>query len=436
MRRIWTIAKREYYANVRTKAFIISLVLMPVLMGGGAAAQKFLEGRVDLETKRLVVFDRTGKVVEALVEAAAERNKTEITDSKTGRQVESRFEVEVGPAGELSDEQRVDLSERIRKRQLFAFAEIGLDVMVDPTGQSAGAKVTFHAEGVGSRDMNRWFSRVLNQAVQTQRLRAEGMDPALVRKATMPLKIEDLGLYARTKAGDIRKADEAGRKAAMLVPVAVMMLMFMSLMISQTMMQNTLEEKQQRIAEVLLGSASPFELMGGKLLGNVGVSVTMVAVYLAGGTWLLRHLGYSDLLRNELVGWFLVYQVLGVLIFGSIFVAIGALCNELKEAQNYLMPVMLLIVMPMMVWFKVLEEPMSRFAVGMSLFPPCTPMLMLLRMSATSAVPLWQPLAGIVGTLLMTILCVWAGGRIFRVGLLMQGKPPKLIDLVRYAIRG
>jgi ABC-2 type transport system permease protein len=436
MRRIGTIAKREYYANVRTKAFIISMVLMPIMMGGGVIAQRILKGRVDLEEKRLLVFDRTSKLVDDIMESAAARNAKDMTDPKTGRQIEAKFTVEVGAGGELSDEQRLALSERIRRRELFAFAEIGPQVISDPTGQSANAKINFYAEGVGSRDMNRWFTRAVNQAIQARRLEEARLDADLVRRATMPCKVEDLGLYARTKAGEIRKADEAGRRAAMMVPIAVMMLMFMAIMMSQTMMQNTLEEKQQRIAEVLLGSATPFELMAGKLLGNVGVSITMVGVYLAGGTWLLHYLGYGDLLRNELVGWFLVYQVLGVLIFGSIFVAIGAMCNELKEAQNYLMPVILLIVMPMMVWFKVLEEPMSRFAVALSLFPPCTPMLMLLRMSATSAVPLWQPLAGIAGTLLMTALCVWAGGRIFRVGLLMQGKPPKLSDLVRFALRG
>jgi ABC-2 type transport system permease protein len=436
MRKTLIIARREYLTNVRTKAFIISLVMMPVFMGGGIVAQRLLEGRVNKETQRLVVADETGKLLPALLNAAEERNKKEIIDPVTGRQVAPTLIVEAAGSNVLDDDARVDFSEQIRNRRIFAFAEIRNGVFDAPAAKPTDAPVKFHSESVVTNDLNRWFNRVINQKVHVERLRAEGLDPKIVDRATAPVRVDVLGLYAKSKSGEIKRADESSRKAAIFVPMGVMMLMFMSLIMSQTMLQNTLEEKQQKIAEVLLGSARPFELMMGKLIGNIGVSLTTVALYLAGGFWMLNHMGYGHLLRNELVAWFLIYQIMGLMIFGSIFVAIGASCNELKEAQNYLMPVMLLIVLPMMVWFKVLEEPMSQFSIWLSLFPPCTPMLMLLRMSVTQAIPLWQPIAGIVGTLAMSIVCVWLGGRIFRVGLLMQGKPPKLRELVRYAIRG
>jgi ABC-type Na+ efflux pump permease subunit len=94
-----------------------------------------------------------------------------------------------------------------------------------------------------------------------------------------------------------------------------------------------------------------------------------VAVYLLGGLTLLNHFGQSELLRSEVVGWFLAYQVLGVVMFGSIFVAVGAACNEIKDAQSYLLPVILVLVFPVMIWFRLVEEPMSRFATILSLVP-------------------------------------------------------------------
>ena len=90
----------------------------------------------------------------------------------------------------------------------------------------------------------------------------------------------------------------------------------------------------------------------------------------------------------------------------------------------------------MFVYFFVVKEPLSRFATWMSLFPTFTPFLMLLRQTTPAGIPAWQPCVGLLGVLLFTILFVWAGGRIFRVGILMQGQPPKLANILRWAIRG
>jgi ABC-2 type transport system permease protein len=89
-----------------------------------------------------------------------------------------------------------------------------------------------------------------------------------------------------------------------------------------------------------------------------------------------------------------------------------------------------------MVWWKVMEEPTSGFATALSFVPPWTPLLMPLRLAATEAIPWWHPLAGMAGALTMAVLAVWAGGRVFRVGLLMQGKPPRMRELLRWIWRG
>lgn len=454
MRKIWVIAGREYLASVRTKAFLISLILMPILFGGGAIAHMLLEGRVDLEDKRLVVIDGTGRLLAALEREAAERNAKDIRDPRNGRQLDSKILVEAGPPPPLDDQQRLALSDRIRRRQIHAFVEIDAAVLTAtnqprrleldapleggglPGRPPAPEHVRFYSESAGSRVLNRWFVRTLTAAVQSLRLRDAGLDEALVARATAPVEVDAMGLYSRTPAGQIKSGDRSSRVTAFVLPIAIMMLMFLSLMVSQTMMHSTLEEKQQKIAEVLLGSARPFELMLGKLLGNTGVSLTTVGIYLIGGLGLLHRYGQADLLRNDVVVWFLIYQALGVVMFGSIFVAVGAAVNDIKEAQNLILPVMLVLVMPMMIWFRLVEEPMSRFSTGMSLFPLWTPLLMPMRLAATAAVPLWQPAVGALLTLAAVLACSWAAGRIFRIGILMQGKPPRVGELVRWVLRG
>ncbi len=109
------------------------------------------------------------------------------------------------------------------------------------------------------------------------------------------------------------------------------MLMFMLILLGSTpLMQGVVEEKMQRIAEVLLGSVSPFELMAGKLLGLVGVSVTLAAIYLSGAYWAVNHYGYAELIAVDVMAWFLVYLVLGVLMYGSLFITVGAACTDLR----------------------------------------------------------------------------------------------------------
>jgi ABC-type Na+ efflux pump permease subunit len=176
--------------------------------------------------------------------------------------------------------------------------------------------------------------------------------------------------------------------------------------------------------------------MMGKLFGNVAASLTMATVYIIGAYGLARHYGVAHLIPAGIVGWFIVYQILAVLLYGSVFISVGAACTNLSETQSFMTPIMLAIMLPMFVWFNVLQNPMSSFSVWLSLIPPSTPILMVLRLSATTTVPLWQPLLGIIGVLVTMSLCVFAAGRIFRIGILSQGNAPKFTELMRWVATG
>jgi ABC-2 type transport system permease protein len=216
-----------------------------------------------------------------------------------------------------------------------------------------------------------------------------------------------------------------------------MMLMFMTIFLAaQPMLESVLEEKSQRIAEVLLGSVNSLQLMAGKLLGGLGGSLTVVATYAAGGLAVAWYFDALQLLPLRIVPWFLVYQILAVMMFGSLFLAVGAACNQLKEAQSMLMPIWLLMMCPLFVWIHVVRDPTGSFGTWLSFLPPATPLLMVLRLGASAAVPWWQPALGIPVMLAATWLCVFAAARVFRIGILAQGKTPKLGELLRWAVRG
>jgi ABC-type Na+ efflux pump permease subunit len=217
-----------------------------------------------------------------------------------------------------------------------------------------------------------------------------------------------------------------------------MMLMFMAIMVGATpLVQTVLEEKMAKISEVLLGSIPPFQLMLGKLLGTVGVSVTLVSFYLAGAFFALWYAGYSEYFPSvSLLIWVVLFQILAVLMYGSLFSAVGAAVSDMKEAQSTMLPVMIIAMSPMFIWIQVVQNPSSRFSLFVSLFPPATPMLMVIRQSVPPGVPTWQPVLGIVLVLLTTLICVFCAGRIFRVGVLIQGKGASYWQMLQWIVRG
>ncbi len=176
--------------------------------------------------------------------------------------------------------------------------------------------------------------------------------------------------------------------------------------------------------------------MMGKLIGIVGVSLTMSTIYLVGGYYAIYRAGYVEFFPTHLIWWFVVFQAMAVLLYGSVFCAVGAAVSDMKEGQNLMTPVMLVVVAPMFVWMNVLKEPLATSSVIMSLVPPATPMLMILRQAVPPGIPVWQPLLGVALVILTTVVCIFIAGRIFRVGILMQGKGAKVSEMVRWAIRG
>jgi ABC-type Na+ efflux pump permease subunit len=458
---------------------------MPIFMCGAIVVQIFLQDRVDTTEKTIVVLDGTGRMLAPLQALTQLRNGE--GEEGNGKKARRTVKIEAGPAGPVTDDMRLELSERIRRDEIFAFLEIDADALKpgnnsplmqllrkigtlnsaasappaekasttnspadNKTSESANAEIAdakpaadhnisvrLYTQNITYNEIGQWLMQSINQAAFALRLEDAGLNPAAVAAAACPVDYQELGPFTRSSGGEIRKGDQGSRGLSFFIPFALVMLMFMSIMIvCQPMLTSVIEEKQQRIAEVLLGSVSPFQLMMGKLAGNVGVALTIVAVYLLGGYFLAHYYGYTEMLPVRILAWFIAFEVLASLLFGAVFIGIGAACTEIKEAQSLMAPVMIVVVFPLMVWINVLQEPLSKFAMWISLFPPATPMLMMLRLAASPMVPLWQPILGIVLTLLMTLAFVFAAGRVFRIGLLVQGKAPKLGELAGWILRG
>lgn len=438
MRKILRIVRREYKASVRTKGFIIGIALAPVLMGGSLIAMMLLDDTVDTTDRTIAVLDHSGVVAEALVTAAEERNASSVFDPETGKKVKPAHHIEiVSPDTENPAAQRLALSNRVRSGELHAFLEIGPDVM-HPREKNEGAEIRYYSKNAAIDDSRGWIVFPINTILRTARLKEANVDLSTVTDVFDWVNVTGLGLVSTDeKTGAVKDARRASEGEAVGIPLIMTMLMFLMMMMGAIpQLQSVMEEKVQRIAEVMLGSAKPFEFMMGKVLSGLCVSLTAAAVYVIAGIIIVKIKGLGEYVPYDILPWFFAYVVLGIMMMGSILAALGSTCNNATEAQSVTFPAIIPMMIPMFLLGPVVEQPHSAFATGMSLFPVFTPFLMLLRQSTPSGVPAWQPWAGVTGMALFAFLAIWAGGRIFRVGILLQGQPPRLGNIVRWMIRG
>ncbi len=448
MYKIITIAMREYRAMVATKAFLISLIMMPVLMMGSLWAVELLKSAGSVEDRQISVLDPGKLYFDDLLAKAKERNdfvESQIKSGENNREEDGlpqmasgeilKFELyELDENQRISDDLRADLSELVRKGDLYAFIEMP---SMDGSGRQKAADIMFYGQDSSLSGTRSWLEQTLNEIIKVRRLQKANIDPNLVAAASQIVPVRAMGLLKRDSSGNVIPAREENEMLKIFLPFGAMMFMFMVIfMSSQPMLESVIEEKSQRIAEVLLGSASPFQLMMGKLIGTVGGSLTVFCIYLVGVLVLAQRVPFLNDVPAWLIPWFIIFQILGVLFYASIFMAVGASVSQLKEAQSMLMPVWMLMMSPMFVWLLILREPRGGLAVGMSMFPPATPTTMVMRLATGVPVPIWELVLGMVLLALATLVVVVLAGRIFRAGILWQGKTPKISEIIRWAISG
>jgi ABC-2 type transport system permease protein len=243
------------------------------------------------------------------------------------------------------------------------------------------------------------------------------------------IPIESRSLVSRDqKTGAVR----AGHKSSPVesaVPIVLMVLMVMMTMLgAASTLSVVAEDKIQRVFEMLLASVTPFELMAGKVLASVGVSLTSSLV--------MEGMAVAGVARLELLPWFFVYIICQVTMLSAMGAALGSACNTPRDAQQLTPLVILPIIAPLMLIAPLILEPNGVLTTAVSFFPPFTPAVMLMRQAMPGGVPWWQPWLGLVGVVVWAAGLTWAAARIFRVGLLLQGKTPKVGELLRWAVRG
>ena len=438
MNKIWILTKREFLTSVRTKSFIIGLLLAPILMGGGLIVVLISKNKVDVKDKRIAVLDHTGVISQKLIDYADARNLSSTMDPESGKKIRPSYLIENIVVDSLNiNRQKLDLSARVKDKQLHAFVEIGPDV-IHPVQGEGNFRIVYFSENSAIDDLRDWVSSAINQQLRAVRADELNIDADVSQELFFWIHTEGMGLVEMDEnTGAVADARASSLLDALAIPYILVMIMFMMVMMFTIPLLNAvMEEKTERIAEVLLGSITPFQFMMGKVLGSILVSIIGSSVYIIGGAVFATQAGYADSIPYNLLPWFFAFLISLIIMVGSIMASVGSACNNSKDAQSLSFPAMLPVLVPMFVMFPILKDPLSNFSTIISLIPPLTPMLMIVRQATPVSIPEWQPIVGLIGVVLFTLFSVWLGGRIFRTQILLQGKPPKFFSLVKMALKG
>jgi ABC-type Na+ efflux pump permease subunit len=266
----------------------------------------------------------------------------------------------------------------------------------------------------------------LRQTIVAARVRAAGLDRDWIESLTNVGRVRSTTV---TASGE----QETNEILNMLMPLGFMILLLTSVLIGgQYLMTTTIEEKSSRVVEVLLSAVSPMQLMTGKILGQMCVGLLIIGLYASMGILALVTFTLLGMLDPWLFGYLIIFFLIAYSVIGAFMAAIGAAVNEPREAQTFMMPVMLVVMLPWLLWMPILRDPNSTFATLASFVPPINPFVMMLRLTSTTPPPLWQVWLSIAIGLASIYGALWFAAKVFRVGLLLHGKPPSFATLIRW----
>lgn len=449
MKKIALVARREFLATVSTKGFIVGLLIFPAIIGlaaligpriinaqspqvRGDVAVIDSTGLVTSELRDALSYDtivarRTAGTRRALGQAAPELSG--VAADEAARQIALRVPrlrlVERPGTADLQQAKNWLLQGTPDERHLALIVVHGNAVARDDRGEF-GAYDLYVSRDIDDATESTVHESV-RQAMVGARLSAGKLDQQLV-EATMAVRRPNSVIVS--ESGE----QTAQRAFTRSLPLILGVLMFIGVMIGgQALMTSTIEEKSSRVVEVLLAAVSPFQLMAGKLLGQLAVGLLSLAVYLSLGLLALWSFAMFGLIDPMLVVYLLVFFLITYLIFGALMTAIGAAVNQMAEAQSLMGPVMILLLLPYMLSPMIGRAPNSTFSIVVSFIPPLNTFAMMSRLASDAPPPAWQVwltvLVGIGGA----AAAVWFAAKVFKIGLLMHGKPPNFATLVKWA---
>ena len=413
---VFKIARREFLARVRSRAFVLMTVFVPAFLGMYLLAVPLL-GRPSRMDLRLAVADAGTGLGAAVGERLRAIERPRITIAETSS-------VEAADASA-----RARFNAAIRDRTLDGY------LLLEPA-DAAPARVRYFAREGGNPALLRELRLAVQSAVIGRLLAGTGVDSADVRRAQQL----DLAVVAVSDRGE----REGGFGVAFASTMSLAMLLYMAVLINgQGMATAIVEEKSSRLIEVILGAVTAGEFMAGKILGVVGSGLTQLAIWMLVAIVALVQAApalalstavsgfdLSSVLNARLLFYFAVFFSLGYVLYSVLFAVVAVTCTSTEELGQSMLAAILPMVVALLVAISVISNPATTTTRVLSLIPFLTPLVMMARVNILMP-PLWEVWLGIALLAAASVASAWVAAKIFRYALLMTGKRPTLPELIR-----
>ena len=413
LRHIALITRREYLHRIRTKAFIITTLLTPALMSGFMFLPAFFMTQHVAQEKTIVIVSDDLGAAQSYASYLARKPEGQ---KDTGTQY--TVTIDSTPTGA----ERQKLNEKVNLKEIDGYLWLTRDAL--KTG-----KVQYWARSTSDLAEDEHMQDALTTLAIKQRLAASGANnvdvDALMRRVDL-------------QARQVGRTGVNPEEAYVTTFLAVLILYMTIIIHGVAVMRSVLEEKSSRVMEVLLSAVTPKELMAGKIIGVGAVGLTQIAI------WAVLSVGYALLgaaragvgagnlhLTAAMGGFFVLFYLLGFLLYSSLSAALGAMVNSEEEAQQLQFFVVMPIIVALMLMGVIMRAPSSTISVVLSMVPFFAPILMYLRVVLEQP-PAWQLILCTVIMIATIYLVLSLCARIYRVGILMYGKRPTLPEIMKW----
>ncbi len=464
--KISRVAGREFASTAITKGFIIGALVLPAVLAAIMPLVILLtmSAQPPADTGTIYVLDRSADVSETLVDRLAPdeveaRWKERFDDVKEF--AKNAIPMAEGQKDQI--DQQIDQASKTIRFPEFRVIPAGPDASIDELKAELQEQVASGAKSKG--DLETILAIIDIDADSTRKVNDEEgyggfqvfLRPKLndetvseikdgVRWSIRQRRYENAGID-RTQVLEISDVDERasqeiteeGEKKAstgittFIIPVVSMVLLLIASMTGgQYLLTTTIEEKSNRVVEVLLSACSPMELMTGKIIGQMCVGLSLLVVYSWLGIFALFFMERMDLIDWTTIVLIFVFFILAYFMFASLMAAIGSAVNDMREAQSLMTPVIMMMMIPYFFFTPVIRAPNSMLSTITSFIPPISPFIMIMRIASNDPPPVWQTALVILVNAIAVVVFLWFAAKVFRVGLLMFGKPPNLRTLIKW----
>lgn len=410
LNKIIAVTKWEFVEKVKTKGFIISLILMPIFMVALGVLPSLLASKEDEKTKDFGLYDMSNLIGEQL--------KSELMTKYLISGNQPNYKVTLYESYDNIDSLKRSADKLCLSSAFECYIILHDDILETGNCEFRGTNVS------NIRDVERVRASIKN-IISVNVLQKKGIETDILNEINKPINLESIKV---TESGEGKKSDFLMTFFTSYIFIILLMLLIM--LTGQMLIRSMIEEKSNRIVEILVSSCSPQELMAGKIFGLSFLGLVQIALWIFIG--ICASISFNlDVVTLDNLFLILIYFVLGYLLYAAIFVSIGSICSTEQEAQQLTGYISMLLVVPMVLASSVVQNPNSLLIKVLTYIPVLTPTFMIMRIPVV--VPQWWEIMTNILLLVLSVwLMIWIAGKIFRTGILVYGKRPSIKELLRW----